>query len=604
MAHMALMGLWDMGGYFQLVGAAVQRRLAAILAADVAGYSRLMQADETKTLAALSVAREIMQTQIAQHRGRIANTAGDSVLAEFASAVDALSCAMIMQELLVHESARCGDLKIRIGIHLGDVVTKDGDIFGTAVNVAARLENIAQPGGIAVSAAVRDDVAGKLPTVFTSLGSQHLKNIEQPILVYSVLPQAGGSASAIAEADRRLELPLSRGISIAVLPFVSMSSDPEHGYLADGLTEDLITELSRLKEFLVIARNTSFTYKGRVVDVAQVGRELGIRYVVEGSMRSLGSRVRITAQLIDAITGTHLWAEKFDRDKSELFDIQDEVVRAVAASTQIRLLLKEGEARGSETNLDCWALSMQAWAELYKMTAASLSKSEQISRQLVKEYPHWPRGHMLVGSAIYHQIIMGFSTATPGLKDEALHDLREAVRMEPKDEHSLTHLAMALIDFAGNAAAAIAMLRRALEINPNFSLAYGLIGGAHLVLGQPEEAIRNTEIALRLNPRDPSNFYRYETLAFANLQKQDDDKAMHWASQLSALKPDYWSGYAIITAVLAGKNELEHAKRSAVALKQCRPNVSISAIRSAGAWSDLAWEVRFFKNLIAAGIPE
>ena len=196
----------------------------------------------------------------------------------------------------------------------------------------------------------------------------------------SVLPQAGGSASAVAEADRRLELPISRGISIAVLPFVSMSSDPEHGYLADGLTEDLITELSRLKEFLVIARNTSFTYKDRAVDVMEVGRELGIRYVVEGSMRSFGSRIRITAQLIDVKTGTHLWAEKFDRDKSELFEIQDEVVRAVAASTQIRLMLREGEVRDSETNLDCWALSMQAWSELYKMTAASLSRSEQIAR--------------------------------------------------------------------------------------------------------------------------------------------------------------------------------------------------------------------------------
>ncbi len=582
----------------------VERRLAALMATDVAGYSRLMQADEAKTLAALAATREIIEAQIARHRGRIANTAGDSILAEFASAVDALSCALIVQELLVYESARCGDLKIRIGIHLGDVVTRNGDIFGTAVNITARLENIAQPGGIAVSSAVRDDVAGKLPAAFESLGGQELKNIEQPVHVYSVRPQTGGSASAIAEADKRLDLPQSRGISIVVLPFVNMSSDAEHGFLADGLTEDLITEMSRLKDFLVIARNTAFTYKGRAVDVAQAARELGVRYVLEGSIRSLGSRVRITAQLIDVRTGTHLWAEKFDRERSELFDVQDEVVRAVAASTQVQLVIREGENSGGDTNDDRWALGMQAMAELYKMTAESFANQEQIARRLTREYPQWARGHMLLGSAIYHQTIMGFQPATTERKEEALQEVRQGAVLDPKDEHNLSQLALVLTDFAGSTGEAMVLLRRAVEINPNFSLGYGLIGDMYRALDQPDEAIRNTEIAIRLNPRDPVNFYRYETLAMASLQKGDDDKALHWASQIVALKPDYWSGYAITAAVLAGRGELDLARRSAEALKKCRHDVSISAIKAAETRRDSPWRKRYFENLIAAGVPE
>ena len=588
----------------QVAEISVERRLVALLAADVAGYSRLMQADEAKTLAALVATREIIEAQIARHRGRIANTAGDSILAEFASAVDALSCALIVQELLVHESARCGDLKIRIGIHLGDVVTRNGDIFGTAVNIAARLENIAQPGSIAVSSAVRDDVAGKLPAVFESLGGQELKNIEQPVHVYSARPQTGGSAPAIAEADKRLAVPHTRGISIVVLPFVNMSGDAEHGFLADGLTEDLITELSRFTDILVIARNTAFTYKGRAVDVSQVGRELGVRYVLEGSMRSLGARVRITAQLVDARTGTHLWAEKFDREHSELFDILDEVVRAVAASTQTQLIIREGETRRREANEDCWALGMQAMAELYKMTAESLANQEKIARQLVREYPQWARGHMLLGSAIYHQMIMGFQLVAAERKDEAMREGRQGVALDPKDEYNLVHLAMSLMDFAGETSEAMVLLRRALEINPSFSVGYGLLGETHLALDQPDEAMRNTEIALRLNPRDPRNFYCYETLARASLQKGDGDKALHWASQIVALKPDYWPGYAYAAAVLAGKGSIDQARRSADGLKNCWPGVTISKIKATSTIRVAPWRQRYFENLIAAGIPE
>ncbi|HTO59875.1 MAG TPA: adenylate/guanylate cyclase domain-containing protein, partial [Bradyrhizobium sp.] len=337
----------------------LERKLAAVLASDVAGYSRLMQDDEARTLKALEAVNRIAKTQIELHRGRIANTAGDSIIAVFPSAIDAVSCALIIQEVLIQQSQDGQGLQLRMGIHLGDVVARNGDVFGTAVNIAARLEAIAQPGGIVVSGAVRDDVIGKLPASLTSIGEQTLKNIDHPIHAYNLFPQIGAAPASIREADARLALPQLGGVSIAVLPLANLGRDPTHEYIADGITDDLITELSHLKYFLVIARNTVFTYKDRQVDVGQIGKELGVKYVLEGSVRAMGQRIRITAQLIDTKSGSHLWAEKFDRNMDELFDVQDEVVRAVAASTQIRLLLHEGESSQRSTNLDQWSLMTQ-----------------------------------------------------------------------------------------------------------------------------------------------------------------------------------------------------------------------------------------------------
>jgi adenylate cyclase len=286
----------------------LEHRLAAIMATDVVGYSQSMQTDEAGTLVALSAIRDATEDQISQHRGRIANTAGDSVVAEFGSAVEAVGCAMALQEVFTKQDDSKADLQVRIGIHIGDVVSKNGDLFGTAVNIAARLEAIAQPGGLVVSAAVRDDVVGKLLAIFTDLGMKTLKNIEQPIRVYSV--SAGSSSSRVGH--RGDYLPLPDKPSIAVLPFENMSGDADQEYFADGMVEEIITALSRMRWLFVIARNSSFAYKGRAVDVKQIGRELGVRYILEGSVRKAGKRVRITGQLIDTATGSHLWADRFD----------------------------------------------------------------------------------------------------------------------------------------------------------------------------------------------------------------------------------------------------------------------------------------------------
>jgi adenylate cyclase len=581
-----------------------QRRLAAILATDVVGYSRLMGQDETGTLTALALVREITERQISQHRGRIANTAGDSVIAEFVSAVDATSCALILQEVLVQQSPENRKLQIRIGIHVGDVVGRGEDILGSAVNIAARLENMAQPGGIVVSAAVRDDVSGKLPAAFTSLGTHQLKNIEQPMLAYSVASQAGGSPASLKEADRNLKLPQSGGIPIAILPFTNMSSDPEQEFLADGFTEDLITEISRLKDFLVIARNTVFTYKGRAIDIGQVGRELGVRYVLEGSMRKLGPRIRITAQLIEASTGTHLWAEKFDRDFVELFETQDEVVRAVAASTQTRLMLNEGEraARVRSDDLDFWGLVTRGRREIYRNTPESLKAAEEIGRKLVGRDPTSSKARQVLAWALHKLVILGYRAGTPELIAEIAKEAREAARLDPNDEYSLSIYGMVLDDILGRPEEAVVQLELALKINPSFSFAYGTMGPAYTKMGRLDEAIKQIQIAIRLDPRNPTLFHRYTSLAEANFKKRDHQQALHWAHQAIALKDDYWYPNALATATLALNGDIDRAKTAAINLRSCLPTATISYIRATAHFSDEFW-VLLSEGLALAGIP-
>ena len=336
--------------------ARVERRLAAILAADVAGYSRLMGADEVGTLAALKARRrEIVDPAIAAHHGRIVKTTGDGMLVEFASAVDAVTCAVAVQEKMAEITSDGPRIQFRIGINVGDIIIDGDDIFGDGVNVAARVENECEPGGACVSGSAFEQVRAKTSFAFDNLGERLLKNIDRPVRIYAVRPPLS-SASAKSPAEARKPLPLPDKPSIAVLPFTNMSGDPEQEYFADGIVEDIITELSRIRWLFVIARNSSFTYKGQAVDVKQVGRELGVRYVLEGSVRKGGNRIRITGQLIDALTGTHLWAERYDRDLSDIFTVQDEIAASVAAVIEPALAAAEQQRvlRKPPERLDAW----------------------------------------------------------------------------------------------------------------------------------------------------------------------------------------------------------------------------------------------------------
>ncbi len=345
-----------------------ERRLTTILAADIAEYSRLMRADEDATMRALGACRAVIDALVAEHRGRIANTAGDAVLAEFPSVADGLACALAMQQAMAAENADVPAerrMQFRIGLHLGDVMTRDGDLFGDAVNIAARLEALAEPGGICVSAAVREHVGTRIAAAFTDIGAQQVKNIAETVHVFRVGPtlthpaaSAPGSplsrnAGEGVERHRRETgerwfsgtCALPDKPSIAVLPFANMSNDPEQEFFADGIAEDVITALSRYPSLFVIARNSCFTYKGRAVDVKVVGRELGVRYVLEGSLRKSGNRIRVTAQLVEAETGNHLWAERYDRDLADIFAVQDEITEAVTIAIAPAVAEAEQPAR-------------------------------------------------------------------------------------------------------------------------------------------------------------------------------------------------------------------------------------------------------------------
>jgi adenylate cyclase len=370
----------------------VERRLAAILAADVAGYSRLIGADEEGTLARLkALRRELVDPTLAEHHGRIVKTTGDGLLVEFASVIDALRCAVAVQQAMRERNASVSPtdrIEFRVGLHQGDIVVEDGDIFGDGVNIAARLEGIAEPGGICVSARVQEDAAGKLDLAFEDIGEPELKNIARPVHVYRV--QLGGPPASRRHAGQRPAvqsaaepaLPLPDKPSVAVLPFANMSSDPEQEFLADGIAEDVITALSRYPSLFVIARNSCFTYKGRAVDVRQVGRELGVRYVLEGSLRKSGNRVRVTAQLVEAATGNHLWAERYDRDLADIFAVQDEITEAVtiAVAPAVAGAEEQRAMRKPPGSLDAWAAYQRGLWHLGRTTPGGLYDGAHVFR--------------------------------------------------------------------------------------------------------------------------------------------------------------------------------------------------------------------------------
>ena len=362
-----------------------KRRLAAIFAADVEGYSRLMGADEVATLDALTARREILDGLIASHGGRIANTAGDSVLAEFGSAVDAVRCAMEAQGALAKANSTLPEnrqINFRIGVHVGDVMVRAGDLFGDGVNIAARLQTLAKAGGLCVSSVTYDQVRKILPLQFTDLGAQTVKNIEEPIRAYEVKAQGVAASSALGEASSLVDgkpLALPDKPSIAVLPFENMSGDPEQEYFADGMVEEIITALSRFKSLFVIARNSSFTFKGKAVDIKEVGRRLGVRYVLEGSVRKASGKVRITGQLIDAITGAHIWADRFERDLTDVFALQDEVTVAVVSAIQPKLLQTEiaMATRRRPENLTAYDFYLRAYAAVLPSDPRRFGRGDQ-----------------------------------------------------------------------------------------------------------------------------------------------------------------------------------------------------------------------------------
>ncbi len=478
------------------------RRLAAILAADVAGYSRLIGADESGTLQALRAVRDdLLDPSIAKHNGRLVKTTGDGFLVEFGSVVNALRCAVEVQMAMAERNmATTADdrLEFRIGINVGDIVVEDGDIFGDGVNVAARLEALAEPGGICVSARVQEDAAGRLDLAFEDIGEQQLKNIARLVRAYRI--RIGPASAAVG----RPILALPDKPSIAVLPFANLSGDPEQEYFADGMVEEIVTALSRIRWLFVIARNSSFAYKGRAADVKQIGRELGVRDVLEGSVRKAGQQVRITGQLIDALTGTHLWAGRFDGSLEDVFELRDRV--AVSVAGVIEPALQAAEMRRSATrpatDLTAYDLYLRALAAFYPITKERIFEALGLLEQAIAIDQHY--GPALSWAAICHMHLVREGWAEePGTYRRKASDLaRQALQVGENDPGILVNSASVLARYGEDIGTMIGLVNRAVALNPSFARGWSVSGLLRLFAGQRDLAIEHVETSLRLSPRE------------------------------------------------------------------------------------------------------
>ena len=564
----------------------VDRRLAAIFAGDVAGYSRLMGADEEGTLRQLKAHRkEVLNPKLAEHRGRIANTAGDGILVEFASAVDAVRCAVDIQRAMADRNSAVPEdkrIEFRIGINVGDIVGEGTEIFGDGVNVAARLEALAEPGGIMVARSVHDQVRDKVDFVFEDLGEQMFKNIARPVGVHRVSLAVGISSSDVKSATAPKSEPASSSRpSIAVLPFVNMSGDPEQEYFADGISEDIITGLSKLRWFFVIARNSSFAYKGKAIDVKRVARELGVRYVLEGSVRKGGNRVRITAQLIDASTGNHIWADRNDGELTDVFALQDEITRKVVAAIEPRLLEAEGmrsQNRPPES-FGAWEMVVHANFLFWRLTKAEGEAAVAMLERAVERYPDSGPAHSMLAFMLLMSRLLGWRVGErePLLK-QATSLASRAVELDDTDPWA--HLALGYVAYIRRRTnLATEEFRRALDLNPNFAAAHGYLGVTLAHDGQSDQAIAHIEQALRMSPHDPQNAIFNSGRAVAHYLAARFAEAVAFARKAVQQRDGMTLAHRIYIASLAQAGEIDEARSALERLKELQPDVSIAWIK-------------------------
>jgi TolB-like protein len=555
----------------------VERRLAAIFASDIVGYSRLMGADEEGTLARLNAhRREFLEPKIAEHRGRIVKRTGDGILIEFASAVDAVRCAVEIQNgMIERNSPEPPDkrIEVRIGIHVGDIIIEDNDIFGDGVNIAARLEGIAQPGGICVSDDTYRQVRGRLEATFQDTGEQELKNIARPVRVFQFHP----SGSALATPA----LSLPDKPSIAVLPFQNLSGDPEQEYFADGMVEDIITGLSRIKWLFVIARNSTFTYKGRPIDVKQVGRELGVRYVLEGSVRKATDRVRITGQLIDATTGAHVWAERYDRRLEDVFALQDEMTLNVVGAIEPSLRDAEIERvkRKRPESLDAYDLVLRAVPHVYAAMPEEAAKALPLLERALTFEADNARAHGYL--AWCHEILF----VRAGNRDEnrtaAVRHARAAIGDGRDDATALALGAFVISMVEHDRLAAFEAFNQALVLSPSSSFTLFFGSAAMAYAGQAERAIDWAERALRISPLDRLNYFSLHALTVGHLQRGSYDAAADAARRAVQSMPGFVVSYALLAAPLVKLGRMAEAKAAAARAVALLPSFSGSGFCAA-----------------------
>jgi adenylate cyclase len=591
------------------------RKLAAILAADVVGYSRLAGADEDRTLARLRALRsDLIDPTVAVHHGRVVKRTGDGALIEFRSVVDAVRCAIEIQNGTLERNAGLPPerrIEFRIGIHLGDVVEEsDGDLMGDGVNIAARLEGIARPGAICLSEDAYRQVKARLDLAVSDLGQTQLKNIAEPVRVYSL--QVGVAAETERMSQPRAgvsEMPSPRLAlpdkpSIAVLPFVNISGDPEQEYFADGLTEDLITALSRIRWFFVIARNSCFAYKGQSADIRDVARALGVAYVLEGSVRKAGNRVRVTAQLIDGGSGNHVWAQRYDRNLEDIFAVQDEITATIVGAIEPELGKAERErARAKRPNdLRAWDLYQRGLWHTYKRTREDLANAQHMFQRAIEIDPGLARAYAAAEEAFFFQFVGGYVGTGGATKVDALRFAETAVQLDGQDAFNRYALGRALILMRRHNSA-VFELGKAIELDPSFAQAHYALAMALATGGRPKEALPHIELAMRLSPQDPYFGQFLVRRAEACLFLGRIEEAVE-SAELSLREPNIqWSRWAILAASQAHLGRLEEARRSIEALQALRPGIDLAFTRDYWPIADANALEYLMEGLRRAGLP-
>ncbi len=580
----------------------VQRRLAAILAADVVGYSALLQRAEEATYAEFErLKRELIAPSLSRHEGRLIKTTGDGALAEFASPLAAVRCAVEIQD---HLASGSSPLRLRVGLNLGDVIVgQDGDLYGDGITIAVRLEGITDPGGILISEKVYSEVEGKLDVGFEDRGEQHLKNISRPVRAYAVSGAHSAPINTLGAAPSLPDKP-----SIAVLPFQNMSGDPEQEYFADGMVEDIITALSRFKALFVIARNSTFTYKGRAVEVKQVGRELGVRYVLEGSVRRAANRVRITGQLVDAATGAHLWADRFDGGLGDIFDLQDQVTERVVGALAPAVETAEIErAKYKPTeSLDAYAVYLRGLAKFYQYgNQLATTEALRLFNSAIELDPDFALAYSHASHCYAHAKTNGWFSGTANEIAEASRLAQRALEHGKDDASVLSGSGWALAFVVRDLGVGTGLVDRALMLNSNFAEAWRCSGWMKNWLGDPKLAIEHFARGMRLSPLGRWLVDIQSGIAHAHFFLGRYDEAASWAAIASQGDPDFQAGVRIRAASNAMAGRPEEAHQAVVRLQRLNPTLRVSNLKHVlGPYRRAEDSARYEEGLRKAGLPE
>ncbi len=595
------------------MGDRLPRKLAAILYADVAGYSRLTGEDEDATHRQLSEYLDLISATVEDHRGRVMHYAGDAVLAMFDAVVDAVSCATEIQDKLRERNQELPNgrkVQFRIGVNSGDVIEDRGDIYGDGVNVAARLESLAESGGICISESVRTAIGNKLPLGFEFMGEQSVKNIAEPVRSYRVTTKTTSVTQSVAasavDSTESLEPDQTDKPSIAVLPFTNMSADPEQEYFADGVTEDIITALSNVQSFFVIARNSTFTFKGKSVDVRDVGRQLGVHYVMEGSVRKAGNRVRVTAQLLDAGSGRHIWADKYDGALDDIFDLQDQITSTVIGAIEPHLHRAEFKRvkQKRPENLDAYDYVLRGLASMNKLTPEDTAEALELYRKAIEKDPNYGRAYSCASWCYRRHVQLKGMTLSDEDRDECIRLANAALKADDTDPLVLMQAGLTAVLLENDFDTATSLIDRSLSINPNSVRAWAASGMLRNILADTNAAIEHAERAMRLSPLETAIWVLYGVLATAHMQEQRYEDAASWARKSIRQHRYNLPAYHVLAASCVHLSQLDEAKETIQQLLDLDPELTVTRLQQIYPVAKYKNLDSFLDGLRKAGLPE